>query len=144
MLAHKRRSTVQKRLPAQTPMLLQEELWQRSYQANLAVKLGPHLQSLNHQRRGRLTGPFVGTQMDSSMPTGSSWPGYRGLTGSAPTASQSSGLKQSNSSLRATGSLRPTVQVSLSPFSGKASARRVSKEDVGLLIVLGCVIGIFL
>ena len=89
-------------------------------------------------------GPFVGTQMDSSMPTGSSWPGYRGLTGSAPTASQSSGLKQSNSSLWATGSLRPTAQASPSPFSGKASARKVSKEDVDLLIVLGCVIGIFL
>ena len=89
-------------------------------------------------------GPSVGTQMDSSMPTGSSWPGYRGLTGSAPTASQSSGLKQSNSSLWATGSLRPTAQASPSPFSGEASARKVSKEDVGLLIVLGCVIGIFL
>ena len=88
-------------------------------------------------------GPSVGTQIDSFMPTGSSWPGYRGLTGSAPTVSQSSGLKQSNNSLWATGSLRPTAQASPSPFSGKASARRISKEDVGLLIVLGCVIGIF-
>ena len=89
-------------------------------------------------------GPSVGTQMDSFMPTGSSWPGYRGLTGSAPTASQSSGLKQSNNSLWATGSLRPTAQAIPSPFSGKASARKVWKEDVGLLIVLGCVIGVFL
>lgn len=88
--------------------------------------------------------PSTGTQMDSFMPTGSSWPGYRGLTGSAPTASQSSGLKQSNNSLWATGNLRPTAQAIPSPFSGKASARKVWKEDFGLLIVLGCVIGIFL
>lgn len=89
-------------------------------------------------------GPWVGTQMDSFMPTGSSWPGYRGLTGSAPTASQSSGVKQSNNSLWATGSLRPTAQAIPSPFSGKASARKVWREDVGMLIVLGCVIGVFL
>jgi len=56
MLVHKRWSTVQKRLPAQIPMLLQEELRQQSFQADLAVKLGPHLQSLNHQRQGRWSG----------------------------------------------------------------------------------------
>jgi len=55
-------------------------------------------------------GPWVGTQIDSFMPTGLSWPGYRGLTGSAPTTSQLSGLKQSNNSLWATDSLRPTAQ----------------------------------
>lgn len=82
--------------------------------------------------------------MDSSMYTGSSWPGYRGLTGSAPTARQSSGSKQSNNSLWATGSLWPTAQASPYPFSGKASARKVWKEDVVSLIVLGYVIGIFL
>lgn len=38
-------------------------------------------------------GPFVGTQIDSSMPTGLSWPGYRGLTSSALTVSQLSRLK---------------------------------------------------
>jgi len=88
-------------------------------------------------------GPSVATQIDSFTPTGSSWPGYRGLTGSAPTASQSSGWEQSNNSLLATGGPRPTAQASPSPFSGEASARKVSKEDVGLLIILGCVIGIF-
>ena len=89
-------------------------------------------------------GPSVVTQLGSFMPTGSSWPGYRGLTGSAPMASQLSGSKQSNNSLWATGSLKPIAQASPSPFSGEASARKVSKEDVDLLIVLGCVIAIFL
>ena len=88
--------------------------------------------------------PSVATQIGSFMPTGSSWPSYRGLTGSAPTASQSARLQQLNNSLWASGSLRPTAQASPSPFSGKASARKVSKEDVGLIIVLGRVIGIFL
>lgn len=105
---------------------------------------GSHIGPTSTITQSSEAGPLVGTQINSFMPTGSSWPGYRGLTGSAPTASQSSGLNQSNNSLWATGSLRPTAQTSLSQFSGRASARKVSKEDVGLLIVLGCVIGIFL
>lgn len=57
MLVPKRRSTVQKRLLAQTPMLFQEELRQQSYQVDLAVILDPHLQSLNHQGQGRRSEP---------------------------------------------------------------------------------------
>jgi len=87
--------------------------------------------------------PSVGTHISSSMPTGSSWPGYRSLTGSAPTASQSPGLQRWNNSLWASGSLRPTAKASPSPFSGKASVRKFTKE-VSLLIILGCVTAMFL
>ena len=89
-----------------------------------------------------LAGSSVGTQKDSSMPTNSVWPGYRGLTGSAPIASQSSELRQSNNTFWATGGPKPTAQAFPSQFSGRASGRKVSKEDVGLLIALSCVFGV--
>jgi hypothetical protein len=57
MLVHTRLSPVRKRLPAQTPMLLQEELQQQSCRADLALTLGPHLQSLNYQKQDRGSGP---------------------------------------------------------------------------------------
>lgn len=89
-------------------------------------------------------GLSVETQMNSFVLTGSSWSDYCSLTDSALTASQSSGLNQSNSSLWAINSMRLTVQASLSSFAEKVSARKVSKEDTSMLIILDCVIEIFL
>ncbi|KAL9132044.1 MAG: hypothetical protein Q9217_000172 [Psora testacea] len=101
--------------------------------------IGPPLASTASLEAGSSTNAQISTPptagADSFMPTGSSQTGYWGLTGSAPTASQSSGMWQSNNSVWATGSLRPTS----SPFSGKASARKSSKDVLGLAVILCCI-----
>jgi len=83
--------------------------------------------------------PSIETQIDSFMPTSSSWPDYRGLTDSASTASQSTSLQQSNNSLWASDNLRSTAQVSSSSFSEKTSIKKISKKEIDLLIILDCV-----
>ena len=85
----------------------------------------------------------IAIQIDSFTSTSSSWPDYRDLTDSASTTSQSSNWKQSNNSLLTIDGSRSTAQASSSSFSEETSTRKVSKKDVGLLIILDCVIEIF-
>ena len=103
-----------------------------------------HIGSTSSITNSSEVGLLVETQINPFTSIGSSWPSYCDLTGSAPAASQSSGMNQFNNSLWATSSLQPTMQASLSPFSGRASASKESGGDIGLLIVLSVVLGIFL
>lgn len=66
------------------------------------------------------------------------------LTGSASTATPSSGMWRTNGSLWATGVPPPTAKASLTLFSGKSSAGRISEGTVGLLVTMCCVAAIFI